>query len=481
MALHQLISIDEEKCVNCHRCISACPVKFPNIGTKDFIELNHDLCIGCGACIKVCTHDARFPVDDFTVSMEAIQKGEKVIAIIAPAVAASFPDNYLNLNGWLKSLGVEACFDVSFGAELTVKSYLEFIKTKKPNLVIAQPCPAIVNYIQIYKPELIPYLAPADSPMVHAMKMIRKYYPAYQKHKMMVISPCIAKKREFEETKTGDFNVTIYSLKKFFEKNNIILRDYPQTDYNNHPAERAVTFSKPGGLLETVEREVPDIKYNSRKIEGVEIIYEYLDKLASNLKDQKHPLLIDCLNCELGCNGGTGTTNQDKSPDELEYYINKRRDEMKALHKTDAQNPGSLEKLRKKIDSYWENNLYTRTYKNLSGIFSSAINQPKQKDIDTIFNSMHKYEKEDIKNCSSCGYNDCELMSVAIFNNLNKKENCHFYIHQENESLKETMQVKLAELQEKQHEMKNQKTEMIEKAEEFLQVLEKLRTLSKNI
>ena len=31
-----------------------------------------------------------------------------------------------------KSIGEEAVFDVSFGAELTTKSYVEYIKTKNP-------------------------------------------------------------------------------------------------------------------------------------------------------------------------------------------------------------------------------------------------------------------------------------------------------------------------------------------------------------
>ena len=53
---------------------------------------------------------------------------------MAPAIASNFPDTYLNINGWLRSLGVEAVFDVSFGAELTVKSYLEHIKANKQTL-----------------------------------------------------------------------------------------------------------------------------------------------------------------------------------------------------------------------------------------------------------------------------------------------------------------------------------------------------------
>jgi ferredoxin len=89
------------------------------------ILINHDMCIGCGNCIAVCTHKARTIIDDTPRFLNDLKKGTKMIAIVAPAVASVFPDKFLNLNGWLKSLGVDAFFDVSFGAELTVISYLD--------------------------------------------------------------------------------------------------------------------------------------------------------------------------------------------------------------------------------------------------------------------------------------------------------------------------------------------------------------------
>jgi len=51
-------------------------------------------------------------------------------------VVANFPDQYLQLNGWLTSLGVSAVFDVSFGAELCAKSYAAHIRRHSPQVVI---------------------------------------------------------------------------------------------------------------------------------------------------------------------------------------------------------------------------------------------------------------------------------------------------------------------------------------------------------
>jgi iron only hydrogenase large subunit-like protein/Asp-tRNA(Asn)/Glu-tRNA(Gln) amidotransferase C subunit len=425
--LSKVVDVIDDKCVNCHACISVCPVKFCNDGSGDTVKINQDTCIGCGECIRACTHGARVGIDDFDYFLKAISRKEKIVAIAAPAVAANFPDKYLNLNGWLESIGVEAIFDVSFGAELTVKSYIDHITTNKPKVTIAQPCPAIVSYMEIHNPKLLEYLAPADSPMLHTMKMIKEYYPHYKNHKIAVISPCYAKRREFDETGFGDYNITYKSLDEYLKKNKVDLSKHKKKDYDNPPAERAVLFSTPGGLLRTAMRDVPGIENSTRKIEGPSVVYHYFDDLERIIKNGDAPLLIDCLNCHLGCNGGPGTLNLDKHPDEIEKHIEKRNIYMQELYKKGSfgKSVVNKKKLSNTIDEFWKKGLYLRKYENLKDNASFKI--PSDKQLKEIYSSMEKYEESDIKNCRSCGYNSCEIMAQAIYNNLNKPENCHFY------------------------------------------------------
>jgi len=94
--LSKVVSVDEQKCVNCHACILACPVKFCNDGSGDSVKINDDMCIGCGACIDACKHAARKITDDSEKFFKDIRNGEKIIAIVAPAIAANFPGKYLN-------------------------------------------------------------------------------------------------------------------------------------------------------------------------------------------------------------------------------------------------------------------------------------------------------------------------------------------------------------------------------------------------
>lgn len=428
-----VIDVDPEKCVACHACIAACPVKFCNVidPNDNHVSINPDMCIGCGSCIHVCSHDARFGRDDFDEFMVAAKRGTRMVAIVAPAVAANFPDQYLRLNGWLQSMGVEAVFDVSFGAELTVMSYLNYIKEHNPPTVIAQPCPALVSYIQIYQPQLLHHLAPADSPMLHTIKMVREYWPDYSNHKTVVISPCFAKKREFIETGLGDYNVTYQSLAKYFKDNHVRLSDFPEVDFDNPPAERAVLFSTPGGLMRTASRELPPGATDKiRKIEGPDVVYDYLEGLDSSIQQGCAPLVVDCLNCHMGCNGGTATLTHDMPLDQVEAKIEQRNAEAikryAARSVVPKKSPGVSNKLSRVVSSYWKPGLYGREYLDLRGNNPIAI--PNSAELRRIYESMHKYSDADIYNCNSCGYGSCEKMATAIHNGLNKPENCHHYV-----------------------------------------------------
>jgi hypothetical protein len=381
-------------------------------------------------------------IDDFDTFLQDLRNKTPIIAIVAPAVASTFPDQYFNFNGWLKSLGVKAIFDVSFGAELTVKSYWEYIKAKKPSCVLAQPCPALVNYCEIYHPELLRYLAPADSPMLHSMKMIRAYFPEYDKYKIAVMSPCYAKRREFDETGYGDYNVTFNSLLNYITENGIDLAVYPEDPYLGPLPERAVNFSMPGGLMATLERYHPGVYSFTRKIEGPEIVYPYLDTLSRSIRAGVAPLLIDALNCDAGCNGGTGVPNiHERTFDELEHNVRQRSKAMQKFHakQLKQEKPKGLKKLLGVINpkakkaatvndlvaEYWEPGLYDRGYVDHSANFKTSIMTPAQRE--AIAKRLGKEDTDDFFNCSGCGYHACEKMIMAIHMGINNPGNCQHY------------------------------------------------------
>jgi iron only hydrogenase large subunit-like protein len=426
-SLPAVIAVDRDKCVNCHSCIAACPVKFCNDGSGDKVSINSDLCIGCGSCIRACSHEARYGVDDTARFLADLKAGRPMVAIVAPAAAANFPGTFLNLNGWLRSAGVKACFDVSFGAELTIKSYLEHVAANRPATVIAQPCPALVSFVEIYHPELIPFLAPADSPMLHTIRMVRQYYPQYAGHAFAVISPCFAKKREFEATGQGDYNVTLKGLAGHFQDQGIRLESFPAAEFDNPPAERAVLFSTPGGLMRTAARWNPDLVPAIRKIEGPEAVYPYLAGLKESLDQGCAPLIVDCLNCEKGCNGGSATLFPERSHDQLEAPVERRDREMRRRHRKagplgTARSRAALTRL---VGRYWKRGLYGRSYVDRSVNDSRRL--PSEPELQAIYAGLEKRAPEDFLDCMACGYRSCKEMATAIHNGLNRTENCAHY------------------------------------------------------
>jgi len=171
---------------------------------------------------------------------------------------------------------------------------------------------------------------------------------------------------------------------------------------------------------------IPNI---SRKIEGAENIYPYFERLTEMIKKGFAPKLVDCLNCEMGCNGGTATGNAHMAQDELEAAVERRNQEVQRRYGKKGNPPDEKDKkaLHALIERYWRPGLYDRSYTDRSR--SVNLKTPSAQEISAIYKTMGKESAEDIYDCNGCGYGSCERMAVAIHNGLNKSDNCfHYYL-----------------------------------------------------
>ena len=110
-------------------------------------------------------------------------------------------------------MGAKRIIGVSFGADITTWAYINYITKNQFTGGISQPCPAVVNYIEMYAPELLPKLMPVHSPMMCAAIYAKKYL--HITDKLAFISPCIAKKNEIFDPDTDgyvSYNVTFDHL-----------------------------------------------------------------------------------------------------------------------------------------------------------------------------------------------------------------------------------------------------------------------------
>jgi len=49
--------VNEEKCVGCRACVSACPVEAISI-VDGKAKVNEEKCVGCRACVSACPVEA---------------------------------------------------------------------------------------------------------------------------------------------------------------------------------------------------------------------------------------------------------------------------------------------------------------------------------------------------------------------------------------------------------------------------------------
>lgn len=184
--------------------------------------------------------------------------------------------------------------------------------------------------------------------------------------------------------------------------------------------------------MRTAERFVPGISSKTRKIEGQPAVFEYLEGLDRTLEtcqDIRYQL-VDCLNCEKGCNRGGGTTNNEMTLDEIEALVENRARARQQKWKTNRKKLKifALKKLEKTVNAYWKPGIYERSYIDRSISVQKFVKIPTSEELQQIYNKMGKHNKDEIYNCGACGYNSCEQMAIAIFNGLNREENCHHYV-----------------------------------------------------
>ncbi len=408
----------ETHCKGCNKCIFVCPTKANRAyweNSKNIVSIKNGYCVSCGKCISICDHEARDYIDDVDLFFNDLKAGVDISLVVAPAAYQNF-GNLKKVLGFLRSCGVKNIYDVSYGADICTWAYLKYIERDKPTTVIAQPCPVVVSYIEKFHSNLIQYLSPVQSPVICLATLLQKY--ENMQDKIAFLSPCVGKKRECNEDSTGNvlhYNVTFAKLYDYIMENGINIDDYPEAEFDNIDSSVGLAFPRPGGLTENVKFHLGDNVW-TKQIEGISNIERYFGELLDDINNERPvPLLIDALNCEHGCNIGTGTKKNARF-NAIDHNINKRKNAV-----TQANT--------KKLMDYFNNNLNLDDFFRIYTDRTSGYLKPNDVNLDPIFEALGKKSYQDRNtNCFSCGYGSCEAFAYAVAHGDNHINNCHHFL-----------------------------------------------------
>ena len=163
----QLISLyaSAERCIDCHRCLSACPTGAMRVRDGRPSVLEH-LCIDCTCCIAACTPHA-LTLEDDVDALEQVEHPADVVLALPPALLAGFGE-HAGVPRVLDELG-----RLGFASLTVVEPYEEALRAAAlahaggagaARPVISPVCPAVMQLVELRFPSLLPHVAPFESP-----------------------------------------------------------------------------------------------------------------------------------------------------------------------------------------------------------------------------------------------------------------------------------------------------------------------------
>lgn len=404
-----MVHVRKEKCIGCNACIRTCPVPNANRYDGTTVQVNNEECIQCGECIKGCVHGARYYDDDIKEFLTAI-KTKSVSLIVAPAIKSAMDGKWRHVLQWLKENGVHEVYDGSFGADICTYMHIEYLKKNPGKKIISQPCAAIMNYVEMHKPELIPKMSPVQSPLLCSAIYIRKYLK--NDDFLVGLTPCLAKGDEFRNTGIISLNVTFKKLYDYICRMGVSLPlGRSEFEFSDVRGFDGAFYPMPGGLKECLRAYDPELPVTTS--EGVHKVYEDFNAYLQTDR-AKLPVVYDVLSCEFGCNSGAGARDEFSSFTAYDIMTNA---------KSWASKRSLAERFHKKIFKNLRLEDFLREYKN-----RASSKEPTAPELEAVFRSMEKTtETERSINCHACGYKTCRDMALSIFAGNNTPSNCVYY------------------------------------------------------
>ncbi len=352
--------IDTKKCVECGKCMDACPYnaiaksvrpcenacKVGAISMDDDKKavIDNEKCIACGACVYQCPFGA---ISAKSYMLEAIRllknsqgnQKYKVYAVVAPSISSQFSHVKVEqVVSGIKELGFFSVVEAALGADMAADKEADELYEK--GFLTTSCCPAFVNYVKKNYPGLAVHISHNVSPMEQISIYLKKVDPTA---KVVFIGPCIAKKMEFRLPEVAgivDCVITFEELLALLDSREIDLSSMPEAPLDNASYYGRI-FARSGGVATAVgqalrEHGKDDFAYNPISCNGIEECRIALLKASKGVLPNN---FIEGMACIDGCIGGAAClTHGPKDKSQVDRYGSE------AKEKTIAQSVGILQK-----------------------------------------------------------------------------------------------------------------------------------------
>jgi len=402
-----VIFTDKNKCKGCYACIRSCPANAIKV-EEGLAEVMKERCITCGNCVRVCSQKAKQIESDIGIVRVLLGRHPPPIVCLDYSFPAAFskirPGQLVKA---LLELGFSEVMEVAFGAELIALEYQKLLRAGKSKPIISSQCPAVVNYIEKYYPELIPNLAPVVSPMIATGRLIKSHYKPGSE--VVFIGPCVAKRAERDEKVGGviDAVLTFAELKELFAQKLINPASLGEATFSGPKPNLGRLGAVPGGLAKAIGLSCDITDKEVVAGDGKEQVLEMIHEITEGDTGFKFVELLMCEGCVSGPLFGNGPGYFRKKQIITDYTL-KEADQIQT--ERDVAKYAGVNLVRR----------FTNRY--------ISLPYPTEEEIRGVLSLTDKTKPEDELNCGACGYSSCREKAIAVYRGLAENEMCWPYV-----------------------------------------------------
>jgi iron only hydrogenase large subunit-like protein/uncharacterized Fe-S cluster-containing protein len=403
----QVVFTNKARCRDCYRCVRVCPVKAIRMKEGQAFVVD-DLCISCGTCIRECPQGAKTFRQDLERARQLMAaKAGPLAASVAPAFAAVFSEwERLRLPSALRKLGFTFVAETAVGAFEVARRTAELATQQGNESRIMTACPAVVRYVEMYRPNLVDRLLPVVSPMIaHARHLKTRLGPDAQ---VIFIGPCVAKKQEAARPELAgavDCVLTFPELREWLKAAGIDLARCEESNFDEQPAGAARLFPLAGGAAHTGGLETDVLSPRLITVTGVEDLGDVLDTLP---EPASGPFLLEPLFCRQGCINGPALAGE-STP------IFARRQQLNSFAASHPANGPRLDLPDDQLATCFEGQPRWK-------------NEVSETEIRRVLSLTGKTSPDDELNCGACGYASCRDKAIAVVRGMAEVEMCIPYM-----------------------------------------------------